>query len=232
MATAAGTPALAMFAISSRRVIATSVLFLIRGLGRLSATGFDSLSTSLLTALETLRVDVGSAAQRPRHRAYQGRACYRNSTDGTENRRVGIGWSCQVNGNRFESAHFPNHAFFRATHAGNSGPDRPTIRNLIELACGTGGMSNWPLAAHLVKAPALAVAFVAERSGKSAGIKVRAPRTIFVNHSLVRELRTANVVQLRQFAHGDVFQNHAQQVVRIGRAPGEVDDRLAGDDGI
>ena len=110
-----------------------------------------------------------------------------------------------MNGNRLERTHFPNHVFLGASHAGNSGADRPAVGNLIEMARGTGGMSNRPLAAQFVEAPALAVAFVAECGGKPASVKVRAARAIFVNHTLVSELRAANIVQFRQLAHGHVF---------------------------
>src|SRR5450755_437570 len=95
IATAAGTPALAIFVISSRRVIATSVLFpsygLSHGLLGFHPSGFDSFRAHLLTALEPLRVDIGSAAQRPSHSADQSRARNRCSADGIENWRVSIG---------------------------------------------------------------------------------------------------------------------------------------------
>src|SRR5271157_4321239 len=170
MATAAGTPALAMFVISSRRVIATSVLFLVR----FSASRFDSFRTGLLAAFETLRVDVGSATERPCDRSHHCRRAYANSSNGAVNRRVSVRRSGEVNGNGFEGPHRPNHAFLGATHAGDSGANRPTIGNFIEMARGTGGVSDGPLAAHFVEAPALAVAFVAECSDKPARVKVRA----------------------------------------------------------
>ena len=76
MATAAGTPALAMFEISSRRVMATSVLFLIDWLidwlfagrfefFRVSAIDIDSGHAGLVAALETLRGDPGCATDGP-----------------------------------------------------------------------------------------------------------------------------------------------------------------------
>src|ERR1039458_3505107 len=220
MAMASGTPALAMFVISSRRVIATSALFLVEIFH--GAIGLDSFRAGLLTALETLGIDVGSATQRPCHRAHDRRPAYRYSADRTENRRVSIGRSRQVNGDSFEGRHFPKHAFFGAAHAGNSRPDRPAVGNFIEMARGARGMSERSFAAKLVEAPALAMAFVAEPSRKPAGVEVCPPRAVFVNHALVGELRAANLVQGWQFAHRDVFQNRSDQVVRIGRTTGEV----------
>src|SRR5208337_3279189 len=238
MATAAGTPALAMFVISSRRVMATSVLFLIEillgcfELFQFSAIRFDSFDTDLLAAGETLRVDPSNAAERPCHRAHQCGRAYRSSADSAVNWRVSIGRSGQMNGDGFESSHSPKDAFFGATLAGSSDADGPAIGNFVEMAGGTRGMCDGPLAAHFVQAPALAMAFVAEGGGKAAGVKMGATRAIFVNDALVGELGTIYLVQLRQLAHGDVLQNHTHQVVRIGRATGKVDDWFAGDDGI
>src|SRR5271169_91959 len=246
MATAAGTPALATVEISSRRVMATSVLFLVvwrrdwlkdwlidwlRGgrfeFFRMLAVDIDSRHPGLGAALETLRRDPGSAADCSGHRPHQCRCAYFDSSSGTVNGRVGIGGSRQMNRDGFERTHSPNHALFRAAHTRSPDADRPHPRNLIEMAGGAGGVSDRSLAAELVEAPALAVPFVAERGRKPASIKVRPPRAILVDHALVGELRTVELIQLRQPAHSDVFQNQRQQVVRIGRAAGQVHDRFA-----
>jgi hypothetical protein len=100
-----------------------------------------------------------------------------------------------VNGDGFEGTHFPDHAFSVQPTQGIPSSDRPTIGNLVEVARGAGGVCDRALAAHFVEAPALAVAFVAERSGEPARVKVGAPRAIFVNHALVGKLRTANLVE-------------------------------------
>src|SRR5208282_150699 len=112
MATAAGTPALAMVEISSRRVMTTSVLFpvvwlVVRLVVRpkdwliawLRGRGFesfcvlpiyiDSLNAGLGAALETLRGDPGSAADCPGHRSHQCCRAYFDSSGGTVNGRVG-----------------------------------------------------------------------------------------------------------------------------------------------
>jgi hypothetical protein len=70
------------------------------------------------------------------------------------------------------------------------------------------------------------MAFVAEGERKPSSVKARSSRAIFVNHTL-GEYRTAEFVQRRQLAHGDVFQNDRQHVVGIWQATGQVDDRLA-----
>src|SRR5271166_2253549 len=135
-----------MFVISSRRVIATSVLFLIR----LSAAGFDFFRTRFLAALKALRVNVGGAAESSRRRAHQRRRAYGRSPNRAVNRRVGIRGSREMDRNGFEGPHLPDHAFFGAAQAGNSGPDRPAIGNLIEMTRGAGGVSDRPFAAHFV----------------------------------------------------------------------------------
>src|ERR1022692_2611091 len=189
IATAAGTPALAIFVISSRRVIATSVLFpshwLSRGLLGFHPSGFDSFRAHLLTALEPLRVDIGSAAECASHSANQSSASHRSAADRVETWRISIGRSRQMNLNGLKGPHLPDHIFFGATHAGNARADRPAIRNFIEVPSGAGGMSNRTLAAHLIKAPALAMAFVAKRHGKAPRVKVCAPRTVLMNHALI-----------------------------------------------
>src|SRR5208282_2124091 len=242
MATAAGTPALATVEISSRRVMATSVLFLVVWPGvwlrdwlrggrfeffRVLAIDTYSRHAGLGAALETLRCHPGSAADCSGHRTHQCGRAYFDSSGGAVNGRVGIGWSRQMNRDGFERTHSPHHALFRAAHTRRTDADRPHPGNLIEMTRGAGGVSDRPLAAELVEAPALAVSFIAERGRKPAGIKVRSPRTIFVDHALIGERRAVELVQLRQPAHGDVFQNQSQQVVRIGRATGQVHDRFA-----
>src|SRR5208282_5651064 len=132
MATAAGTPALAMFVIRSRRVIATLDLFLARAF--FCVGGFDSFGTGLFTALETLRVNVGRSTECTGDRTCQTRGDDRNSTNRVVDGRIRIGRSREVDGDGFERTHLPNHALFGAAHAGNSSPDRPAIRNLVEMA--------------------------------------------------------------------------------------------------
>jgi len=84
---------------------------------------------------------------------------------------------------------------FPCIPAGNAKPNRPAIGNLIEMAGRTGGVGDRTLTAHLIETPPFAVPFVAECGGKTAGVKVRAPRAIFVDHPLVGKLRAAELVQ-------------------------------------
>src|SRR5271166_1536997 len=153
-ATAAGTPALAIPANNSRRVMATLVLFLIDLLSRRSlqlfrvcAVDFDARHASLLAALETLGGDPGCAPDGPRHHAHQGRCANFDSSRSAINRWVGIGRSRQMNRHGFEGTHSPDHAFFGAAGARSSDADRPHAGNLIEMSSGTRGVSDWSLTA-------------------------------------------------------------------------------------
>src|SRR5208282_6652186 len=123
-----------------------------------------------------------------------------------------------MNGNGFKCTHLPDHRLFCATQAGSSDSDGPHAWNLVEMARRASGMGDRTFAAELVQAPALAMPFVAERSRKAARVEVRAPGAIFVDHAIVGEPGAAELIQLRQLAHGHVFQNNSQQVVWIGRA--------------
>ena len=76
------------------------------------------------------------------------------------------------------------------------------------------------------------MSFVAERRGESSCIEVSAPRTIFVDDAVVREFRSAVLIQFRQPSHGDVLQNHGQQVVGIRRAAGKIDDWFSRNHGV
>src|SRR5581483_2123361 len=66
--------------------------------------------------------------------------------------------------------------------------------------------------------------------GESAGIKMGAPRTVLVNHAVIGKLGAPELIHGGQSPHGDVLQHNREQVVRIWRASGEIDDRFSGDD--
>src|SRR5579863_8409153 len=153
--------------------------------------GYDSCNAGFLAALETLGRDPGSPANCPSNRAHQYRCAHLDLPGGTVNGRIGVGRSRLMNRDGFEGSHLPDHAFFGAAKTWRSDPDGPHTRNLVEMPRGTSGMSDRTLAAELVKAPPFSVPFVAESKRETAGIKVRPPRTIFVDHSIVGELRTA-----------------------------------------
>ena len=69
-------------------------------------------------------------------------------------------------------------------------------------------MSHGSLAAEFVEAPALAVTFIAESSGESAGVEMSAAGTVLMDHTVVGELGPVELVERRQLAHGDVLENH------------------------
>lgn len=96
--------------------------------------------------------------------------------------------------NRLERSHLPYHALFCAAQAGNSGSDRPHSRNFVEVSSCASGMSDRAFAAELIQAPALAMAFVAERCGESPGIEVSPARAVFVDDAVIGELRATELV--------------------------------------
>src|SRR5579862_1745255 len=97
---------------------------------------------------------------------------------------------------------------------------------------GAGRVRNRSFAAQFVEAIPLPVIFITKGCGKPAGIEVGTTRTVFMDGAVISELGTIKLIQRRESSHGYVFQYHRQQVVRIWRATGQIDERLAGDDGI
>ncbi len=69
-------------------------------------------------------------------------------------------------------------------------PIGQTSGTLVELAHRASRVGIWSFAAQLVEAPAVPVTVIAELLREAAGIKVRAPRTLLVDHAVVRELGT------------------------------------------
>src|SRR5579864_2017992 len=231
-AMAAGTPALAIPVMSCRRVIATSVLFLRAGLSPqllgMRDVGRDSRHARFGAALKALRRDPCRTAYGSGNRTNQRCCTDLQSSSRAVNRRISFGRSSKMDGDGFERSHFPNDVFFCATEAGDADPDRPNTWDLVEVARSTRGVGHWTLATEFVEAPAFAMAVVAEGRGEASGIEVRAARAVLVDHSVIAELRTVEFIHLRQATHRHVFQNHREQVVWIGRASGEIDNRLAG----
>ncbi len=91
-------------------------------------------------------------------------------------------------------------------------------------------MGNRTFAAELEEAIAFAMTGVAELSGESSGIEMRAARAVVVDQAIIGELGTLEVVAGRQFTHHGKLEHHAQKRVRIRRATRNIDDRLVGDD--
>src|SRR5579871_4920008 len=137
-----------------------------------------------------------------------------------------------MDGYRLERPHLPYHPFFRASKARHSGSNRPHAGNLIEVARCAGRVRHRTFASQLVQAPAFAVALIAERRSESSSIKVRAPRTVLVDHTVVSELRAPVLIQFRQPPHRDVLEHDRKQVVWIWRTSWKINDRFARDDRI
>ena len=108
--------------------------------------------------------------------------------------------------------------------------DRPGVRHLAEVQRRAARVRRRALAAHLVQALALAVPLVAELLHEAAGVEVRAARAVLVDGAAVGEGRPALLVERRQRAERDVLQRRAEEDVRVGRAAGQRDDRLALED--
>src|SRR5205807_6842011 len=92
MATAAGAPVLAILENSSRRVMATSILFLVESLLRrlfellrMTAVDGDPCDAGLVAALETLRSHPGCSANRSGNGAYQCSAAHFDLTGSAVN---------------------------------------------------------------------------------------------------------------------------------------------------
>src|ERR1700758_1617341 len=116
-----------------------------------------------------------------------------------------------MNRHSFEGSHFPDDVLLCAAEARHPRSDGPDSGDFIEVASRTGSVRHWPFAAQFVQAPALAVAFVAERCREAPGIEVGATRAVLMNHSIVSELRTSEFVERRQFTHRDVLKHHGQK---------------------
>src|SRR5450755_3191773 len=87
--------------------------------------------------------------------------------------------------------------FLSASGARRANSDWPDVRDLIEVPRWTVSMSYRPLAAELVKAESLTMAFVAKDIRESAGIKMTAPGTIVVNEATIGKLRSVQLIEFR-----------------------------------
>src|SRR5271166_2054011 len=134
-----------------------------------------------------------------------------------------------MDGDGFECPHLPDHSLFRAAYAWTSRSNRPHARNFIKVSRRARGVSNRPFAAEFVEAPAFAMSLIAKCSSKSAGIEMRPPRAVLMDHPVIGKLRAAELIQFWQPPHRHVLQNYRQQVVRIGRTAWKVYDRLSRD---
>src|SRR3974390_3486328 len=124
MATAAGTPALAIPLKSCRRVIATSVLFLVRWLLGccfqllcVRAVGGDAWDARLHAAVESLRCYPRRSAHGPCNGADQRCRANFQLARRAEDRRIGVRRSREMDRDRIERAHPPHDALFCAADA-------------------------------------------------------------------------------------------------------------------
>jgi hypothetical protein len=120
-------------------------------------------------------------------------------------------------------------ALLGTAEAGMTDAHRPVaLTDIAETDSGTVGVGFRPFATDFVETEPLAVTEIAEFQGETAGIEVWTPLAVFVDQSAIGESRPVLRVQFRRFAEGQQIENGGQEIVGIGRATGNVDDRLAG----
>src|SRR5512146_1413320 len=117
-----------------------------------------------------------------------------------------------------------------AADARVTGADRPArIADVAEQDRRAVRIGLRTLAAQLVQAVALAVTLVAEFHGKASGIEVRTALAVLVDEARVGELGTAFFIHIGQLAEGQEVHHGGKEVVRVGRAAGDVGDHFAQD---
>ncbi len=84
-----------------------------------------------------------------------------------------------------------------------------------------------PLAAQVIETPALTVALVTKLFGETAGIEVRTALAVFVDEPLIGKQRPLLGIERRQLAVGDVVGDRGEEVVGVGRAARDIDNRRA-----
>src|SRR5208282_3723988 len=99
--------------------------------------------------------------------------------------------------------------------------DRPT-RTIIPTHRGTIESRLWPFAAHLVQAPAPAMAFVIPFLNVTAGVVVGASFALVMDNASVGEERTVELVQCGQLAKSQIVNQDGGSVHRILRAAAEI----------
>ncbi len=218
-ATTAGTLALATPVMSSRRVMATSVLFLV---SRLALSTFPACATSAAiratpaSALLWKRCDathaapptapvIGPPGQRLRLRAFP--ACYRSAD------------TCPAelpNGSaRFPTSHLPDHTLLGAAHAGGADSDGPHAGNFVEVPVAQAAWVTGPCSPACRGTTLCDGPHRRKRAAKPTGVKVGATRTVLMNDAVVGERGTVVFIECRQPPHGHVLEHDCQQVVGI-----------------
>ena len=132
-------------------------------------------------------------------------------------------------GHQIEDGHLEGDVLLRAADARCADPDRPDVRDLVEVPRGARRVGHRPLAAELVQAVAVAMTVVAKLLGTAPGVVVGTPRTVLVDGPTVCEKWSVLIVQCRQCAHAHELEHGAQEVIGIGRASRDAHHGLVGE---
>ena len=108
-----------------------------------------------------------------------------------------------------ENRNAKTNCFFGAAYARSADSYWPYVGSFVEWLRGAGCVRCRTFATQFVQAPAAAVAIVAELFCEATGVKVRATRTVIMNQAVVSKLRTVELIERRQLAHGGVFEHGA-----------------------
>src|SRR6266568_1566772 len=76
------------------------------------------------------------------------------------------------------------------------------------------------------------MAWVAELVRETSCIEMRATWAVIMDQAVKRELGALQIVECWQLAHNGILEHYAEKRIRIRGASGDIDDRLARDDGI
>ena len=120
-----------------------------------------------------------------------------------------------------------------AAEAGMPGANRPRAEaDVAEADRRTVGIGFRTLAAELVEAEALTVAFVAELEREAPGIEMRAPLAVLVDQSAIGEFRPVLPIELGRPTEGEEIEDGREEIVGARRAARNIDHQLAGNDGL
>src|SRR5512140_1405760 len=140
--------------------------------------------------------------------------------------RVGVGRGRAVDFDGRVQRHAERQRLLRAAEAGVADSYRPRPHDLVEMLQGAGSVGPGSLAACLVEAIPVPVPLVAEPFDEPAGVEVRTARAILVDGARVRESGPPEAVEGGQDPVGRVLEHRPEEIVRIGGASREADDRL------
>ena len=111
-----------------------------------------------------------------------------------------------------------------AAEAGMPGADRPRAEaDVAETDRRAVGVGLRTLAADLVEAETLTVAFVAELEREAPGVEMRPPLAVLVDQAAIGEFRPVLLVELGRPTESQQVEDGRQEIVGAGRAAGNVD---------